>query len=224
MDKQYAWGMRYVDELVCRDDVTPERLYATQDANFNVTAIIDTTGAVQERFLYDPYGNGNVLSGSWTSTTDAYAWTERFTGQFFDIETELYYYRARYYHLNLGRFTSRDPIGYRSDVNLYEYVQSKPIINMDPFGEDCCGVDITQKLLAIDFAAQGQWNALPWYDKALLDFKTTAPPFSINLWDIVGMTSQGIGRGAPCNSGTGKCSGTVTVSGHCHWQRRYSQK
>jgi RHS repeat-associated protein len=134
MDKQFVWGVRYIDELICRDDATPLRLYATQDANFNVTALVSTSGAVQQRFLYDPYGNSTVLSSTWTSTTDVYAWSRRFTGQFFDIETGLYYYRARYYHSTLGRFASRDAIGYGASSNLYEYAASQPPNKTDPFG------------------------------------------------------------------------------------------
>jgi hypothetical protein len=31
---QYVWGLRYIDELVTRDDASSTRLYAMQDANF----------------------------------------------------------------------------------------------------------------------------------------------------------------------------------------------
>ena len=55
MDQQYAWGVRYIDELICRDDATPERLYVTQDANFNLTGIVSTSGDVAERYALDPY-------------------------------------------------------------------------------------------------------------------------------------------------------------------------
>jgi hypothetical protein len=41
MTDQYVWGIRYEDELVCRYDATPQRLYACQDANFNLTAVGD---------------------------------------------------------------------------------------------------------------------------------------------------------------------------------------
>jgi hypothetical protein len=34
-----------------------ERLWVQQDGNWNVTALLDNTGAVVERFLYDPYGH-----------------------------------------------------------------------------------------------------------------------------------------------------------------------
>src|SRR5262249_49778916 len=51
---QYVWSPVYVDALVERDrdangqsgDGLEERLYAQQDANFNVTALVSTSGSV----------------------------------------------------------------------------------------------------------------------------------------------------------------------------------
>ena len=140
MDRQYAWGVRYVDELVCRDDAIPERLYACQDANYNVTAIADTSGSVQERFVYDPYGTDVVFDGSWSSTTDAYAWTCRFTGREYDSETQMYLYRRRFYHSLIGTFATRDPLmAYNSAeaINLFAYVMDNPITRLDPLGLAC---------------------------------------------------------------------------------------
>ena len=49
-------------------------------------------------------------------------------------ETSLYYYKRRYYSPALGRFLSRDPIGYRSGMNLYGYVGDRPMARTDPLG------------------------------------------------------------------------------------------
>jgi RHS repeat-associated protein len=234
MDKQFVWGIRYVDELVCRDDATPERLYATQDANFNVTALISsTTGAVQQRFLYDPYGNSAVLTAAWAGSADAYAWTPRFTGQFFDPETQIYYYRARYYEPQMGVFVSRDPIEYLGGINLYEYAQSQPLTKMDPFGEDCCdannnpttdccGPDITQQLIAIAIQMATQFFSSA--NKLSLAQSLINPFDAGEAWDSGKLRSGGVagggGVGGPynqnCQFGTGKCTGTVTISGICY--------
>jgi YD repeat-containing protein len=57
LDRQFVWGQRYIDDLVLRDRFSSgtERLYALQDANWNVTATCDTSGAVQERYRYTAY-------------------------------------------------------------------------------------------------------------------------------------------------------------------------
>ncbi len=66
---QYVWGAGYVDELVLRDTysggVMTQRLYAQQDANDDVTSLVNTSGQVQERYLYDPYGSVTITDASW---------------------------------------------------------------------------------------------------------------------------------------------------------------
>ncbi len=46
-----------------------------------------------------------------------------YTGRRYDPETQLYFYRARYHSPTLGRFISKDPIGYvAGSMGLYESV------------------------------------------------------------------------------------------------------
>ena len=42
-----------------------------------------------------------------------------YTGRREDLETGLYYFRARYYSAQLGRFISRDPLGFVDGMNRY---------------------------------------------------------------------------------------------------------
>jgi RHS repeat-associated protein len=49
-------GTRYIDEIVGLRVKDQGRLYAHQDANWNVTALTDLTGRVIEQYWYSPYG------------------------------------------------------------------------------------------------------------------------------------------------------------------------
>ncbi len=61
-----------------------------------------------------------------------------FTGREYDKETGLYYYRARYYDPEIGRFISKDPfpgfLSYPQTLNLYPYVGNNPVNRVDPWG------------------------------------------------------------------------------------------
>ena len=76
-------------------------------------------GTVQTTYTYEVFG---AATAAGASTTNAYSYTGRENDA-----TGLYYYRARYYHTDLQRFISEDPIGFRGgDVNLYAYVINRP--------------------------------------------------------------------------------------------------
>jgi RHS repeat-associated protein len=57
----------------------------------------------------------------------------RFQGQYFDVETGLHYNRYRYYDPEVGRFVSKDPIGFAGGLNIYIYAPN-PIGWVDSLG------------------------------------------------------------------------------------------
>jgi RHS repeat-associated protein len=60
-----------------------------------------------------------------------------FTGRDRDLESDLDYYRARYYDPRLGRFISQDPIGFEAnDPNVQRYVGNSVTLATDPSGRD----------------------------------------------------------------------------------------
>ena len=120
--KQYVWSPVGVDVLVERDRDTDangtldERLYVLQDAGNNVTALVNTSGAVVERFVYDPYGAATVLTPTWGSRSgSAYDWAVLWQGQHWDSVSGLYWFRDGGYSPTLGRMVSVGTLEYWSD-------------------------------------------------------------------------------------------------------------
>ena len=138
----YVWSPVYVDALVCRDRDTDgngtldERLYAVHDVNFNIVALLNTSGTVVERYAYDPYGGFVVLDGSWGSRSGSgYAWAYQHQGLRWDADLGAYDNRGRVYRPTLARFYQTDPIGFAAgDQNLYRYVGNGPVNGVDPAG------------------------------------------------------------------------------------------
>ncbi len=131
---QYLWGG--VDILIERDrdadgnagNGLEDRLYPLQDANGNVTALVNTSGQVVERFGYDPFGAVTFLSSSWgTLSGSAYAWRYLFQGGRYDTATGLVHFRNRELSPTLGRWLQKDPIGFGGrDANLYRVMGNNP--------------------------------------------------------------------------------------------------
>jgi len=69
-----------------------------------------------------------------TSSTSSVGNPYMFTGRRYDSQIDKYYYRARYYDADTGRFLSPDPIGYYDSMNLYQYVTNNPLNWIDPWG------------------------------------------------------------------------------------------
>jgi RHS repeat-associated protein len=99
--------------------------YFVQDHLGSTRALTDASGNVVEQNDYDSFGGGTG------SARTRYG----YTGREWDAESGLYYYRARWYDPQMGRFISEDPIGFGGgDVNLYAYVGNNPLRYNDPLG------------------------------------------------------------------------------------------
>jgi RHS repeat-associated protein len=101
--------------------------YYQADGLGSLTSLSNPSGALTNTYTYDSFGNLLASTGSLVNSF-------RCTGREFDTETSLYYYRARYYDPNSGRFVSEDPIRIRGGINLYAYVRNDPVRLTDPDG------------------------------------------------------------------------------------------
>ena len=130
-DAADALQARYTYGSGIDEPLTMERggqtYYYHRDGLGSVSEISDQSGNLVERYEYDVYGaptifdsNDNVLNAS--AIGNPYL----FTGRRYDPESGNYYYRARIYSPELGRFLQTDPLGYVDGLNLYAYVGNNP--------------------------------------------------------------------------------------------------
>jgi len=132
--RQFVFG-RALDGVLALTSGSQTHFYHSNSIG-SVVALTDSTGAVSERYDYDDFGKTRILApdGVAARTQSAIGNPYSFTGQRFDVETGLYYYKARYYSPETGRFLQRDPMGYKDGMGLYAYVGNNPINFTDPFG------------------------------------------------------------------------------------------
>ena len=139
-NRQFVWGLRYIDDIILRDRDTDgngtldERLYGMQDANWNVTALVNTSGAVQQRFAYTAYGLPIFTNSTFTAAGNTAAWEVLYAGYRFEAATSLMCVRHRVLNAALGCWVQRDPIGYADGKTLYMYAGARVVIATDPSG------------------------------------------------------------------------------------------
>jgi RHS repeat-associated protein len=115
-----------------------------RDGLGSISELTDNTGAVVESYKYSAFGQPVIKDGTGnTLTQSAIGNTIMFTGRNFDAETGLYFYRARMYSSDLGRFLQTDPAGYMAGANLYPYCNSNPTSRIDPYGLSYIDVNFT---------------------------------------------------------------------------------
>jgi len=132
-DRQFLWGLRGPDDLILRDNGTT-RLYAMHDY-FNCTAIVNTSGVVQERYGYNGFGQVRFMTPTFgPRTISSYTWETLFANYRWDGETGFYQVRYRYLHPNLGRWLTRDPLGNVVGINLYLDASNNATVNLDILG------------------------------------------------------------------------------------------
>lgn len=119
--------------------------YYNYDDLGSVSNLTTSIGATVSSYSYDAFGN--LLNSQAGSDTNKYL----FSTKEFDSRAGLYYFGARYYDPEIGRWLTPDPLGIttepdkytgeanvanivRVNDNLYEYVENTPLTNVDYWG------------------------------------------------------------------------------------------
>jgi RHS repeat-associated protein len=141
--------------LVRMEHATGKWFYYLKDHLSSSDFVMNEDGVPVEQMLYRAFGTEHApeaLSPAWAAQTAANVGLlpaekthHRFTGQYLDDATGLYYYGQRYYDPKLGRFVSPDPL-YLGDpkkcetnqigCNLFAYANNNPMAFIDPTGLD----------------------------------------------------------------------------------------
>ncbi|MDP3896661.1 MAG: RHS repeat-associated core domain-containing protein, partial [Mesorhizobium sp.] len=141
--------------LVRLEHATGDWFYYLKDHLSSSDFVMNKDGVPVEQMLYRAFGTEHTpeqLSPAWATHVQENAGLlpkekthHRFTGQYLDDATGLYYYGLRYYDPKLGRFVSPDPL-YLGDpkrcetnvigCNLFAYANNNPMAFIDPTGLD----------------------------------------------------------------------------------------
>ncbi|MBI4379503.1 MAG: hypothetical protein HY578_10450, partial [Nitrospinae bacterium] len=187
---------RYVHGLGIDEPLAIEQkgkvYYYHADGLGSVTTLTDSRGKVVQRYDYDSFGNlkrhGHKVKQPYT-----------YTGREWDKETKLYYYRARYYDANIGRFISVDPItrgishinatSYKQSIKRFPldkpiklhqfiYVGNNPVNFIDPWGlwtyateYGATGTGLTADITGIEGTVDSIFNSVASKD-AIVTFTT----------------------------------------------------
>ncbi len=134
LDEKGKVSKRYIrgNNLIFADkgDGT-DKTYYVMNPHGDVVQLLNEAGKVIKSYHYDAFGNEENID---KKDTNPY----RYSGEYYDKETDTIYLRARYYDPELGRFLSRDTYTGEEDdplsLHLYTYCANDGVNNVDPSG------------------------------------------------------------------------------------------
>jgi RHS repeat-associated protein len=126
---RYAQGQGIDEPLALQQNGSTSYYHA--DGLGSITSLSNGSGALAQTYAFSSFGKLTSSSGSLVNPF-------QYTAREFDTETNLYFYRARYYDPTAGRFLNEDSIRFDAGTNFYSYVGNDATAWADPYGYQKC--------------------------------------------------------------------------------------
>jgi len=101
-------------------------VYHVETDHLGRPELVLLSGSIKWYAINTAFGRSTVSSGTGLNVG--------FPGQYYDIETGLWYNWHRYYDASIGRYIQSDPIGVSGGLNIYAYTKGNPVSLIDPSG------------------------------------------------------------------------------------------
>ncbi len=183
---------RYADRLFRLDTETDSQYYH-HDALGSTVNLTGSDGSLEVSYRIDPWGKIREQSGT---TVNRHI----FTGQEYDENTGLIYFKARLYESETARFVTQDPylgqVGIPSSLHRYLYVYSNPTVFMDPTGNYVVDIAETNTFFRTDLSDPSIRRRLQFiqvyadandylFDKAIKELKAAYSHFKVNRKELI---------------------------------------
>ena len=141
--------------------------YYARNAQNDVVFITDSDNICVVLYQYDAWGNittcVDVSDGGMVSIVNPYT----YRGYYYEIETNSYFLKSRYYSPELCRFISADSVDVLDEDqdnvlenNLFAYCLNNPVNMVDDDGNSAVAIASSYGLYAWAFAGANAWNII----------------------------------------------------------------
>ena len=161
----------------------------------SITEITDSVGAVKQRYIYSSFGK--IESQLDPNFIQPYT----FTGREFDLETGLYFYRARYYDPSIGRFLNEDPVNFNIVQRFLQFARSVTTL---PAGPENILKELLSRPMSSNLFIYSVNNPINFTDPLGLQVR--------NIFDAIGKLTNSVCdglRSRGCSNAGQACSAVV---------------
>src|SRR6266704_3862313 len=196
--------------------------YYHADGLGSVTSLSNAAGSIANTYTYDSFGE---LTASTGSLVNPFQYTARES----DTETGLYYYRARYYDSQLGRFISEDPIRHAGGIDFYAFTYNRPTNLTDPsgrIGDPAAAQALVDALIRLHdsiflpnggFKYYGNWGGPGWTGGSLIPYEDMTAEERAKLLPAIDNQDE-------CYKQHDLCYSNARVRNHCTFKAQPTPK